>query len=159
MGAHSSTPHHDEIVAAVAETGDAELASWVEQPGDYVVSPVALDAERHAFFSLTPVPADHPIGVLLVRGAEGLAVASGRPEVVWRVLRSEPTLRGPDDIVALLAPSWDDVAYVGPGSAPPVVADGDGWRCDLLVRRVGGRDRERWQVQLGPVPSWEVERA
>lgn len=159
MGAQVSAPSHDEVVAAVAETGDAELVSWVEDPSTYVLSPVALDAERHEFFSLMPVTADHPIGVLLVRGDDGVAVTSGRPGVVWRVLRAEPALSGPHDVVALLAPSWDDVVYAGPGSEPPVVADSDGWRYDLLVRRVGGRDPERWRVRLGPVPSWEVEPA
>ena len=159
MGARRSAPSHEEVVAAIAETGDVELASWVEDPADYVTSPVLLDAERHEFFALMPVTVDHPVGVLLVRGEEGVAVTSGRPGVVWSVLRSEPALRGPGDIVAMLAPTWDDVAYVRPGSEPPIVEEDDGWRCDLVVREVGGRDPERWRVRLASVPSWEVEPA
>ncbi len=85
-------------------------------------------------------------------------MTSGRPEAVWQVLRSEPALQTPADLVAVLAPSWDDIDYVGPGSDPPLVADGEGWRADVLVRRVGGRDQQRWRVTLGPEPTWEVER-
>ncbi len=158
MGGRRSAPRHDEVVAAVAATGDTEVAEWVDDPAGYVLVPVDLGAEHHEFFAITPVAADHPTGVLLARGDDGIAVTSGRPDVVWQVLRSEPALRTPDDVVALLASSWDDIDYAGPGSDPPLVADGEGWRADVLVRRVGGRDRQRWRVTLGPQPTWEVER-
>jgi hypothetical protein len=158
MGGRGRAPTHDEVVTAVGEADDAEIAGWVADPADYVLVPVDLGAEHHDFFALTPVAADHPIGVLLARGDDGVAVTSGRPDVVWRVLRDEPALRTPDDVVALLARSFDDIGYVGPGSEPPLVATGDGWRGDLLVRRVGRRDQERWRVELGPHPTWDVER-
>jgi hypothetical protein len=158
MGGRSSAPRHDEVVAAVAATGDTELADWVADPASYVLVPVDLGAAHHRFVALTPVAADHPIGVLLACGDDDVAVTSGRPDVVWQVLRAEPALRTPEELVALLSPSWDDTEYVGPGSDPPLVADGEGWRADVVVQRVGGRDRERWQVTLGPQPTWEVER-
>ncbi len=158
MGGRRSAPRHDEVVAAVAATGDTEVAGWVEDPAGYVLVPVDLGAEHHELFAIVPVAADHPTGVLLARGDDGIAVTSGRPDVVWQVLRAEPALRTPDDVVALLAPSWDEMDYVGPGSEPALVADGDGWRADVLVRRVGGRDRQRWRVTLGPQAAWEVER-
>jgi hypothetical protein len=154
MGGRSSAPRHDEVVAAV---GDTELAGWVADPAGYVLVPVDLGADHHRFVALTPVAADHPIGVLLACGDDGVDVTSGQLDVVWEVLRSEPALQTPGDLVALLSPSWDDTDYVGPGAEPPLVAVGDGWRADVLVQGVGGRDRQRWQVTLGPEPTWRVE--
>lgn len=152
-------PSHDDVIAAVSDLDDDELASWVSEPGGYVLVPVAFDrAEHHDFFALTPVDASHPIGVLLARDQAGvLVVVSGRPSAARDLLRAEPGLVDAETIVALLAPTWDDVEYLGPGSEPPVEAVEGGWRCDLRVRDGFGAEPVRWRVQLTDDPQWEVE--
>jgi hypothetical protein len=159
-GLQREAPAHNEVVAAVAATGDPELASWVASPDSYVLVPVRLDeAEHHDFFELIPLAASHPIGVLLARQADAgtLVLTSGHPEAVWRVLRADPALAEPNLIVQLLAPSWDSTEYVGPGSEPPVATVHDGWRCDLRVRDRPEGDVERWRVILAESSSWQVE--
>ena len=144
-------PAHDDVVAAVSATGGTEAASWVSEPDAYVLVPVAIErAERHDFFSLTPLEASHPIGVLLARRRDTgeLSVTSGSPDAVWRVLTEEPHLADAPTIVQLLAPIFDSVAYLGAGSEPAVERTGSGWRVDLRVRELPEGDVERWRVDL-----------
>jgi hypothetical protein len=154
-------PTHDDVLAAVAAAGDAELASWVSDPDGYVLVPVQLPrAAQHDFFALTPLGGAHPVGVLLARpvGGGSPVVTSGSAHAVWQVLRADPELAEPDLVVHLLAPSWDTTEYVGPGSTPPVVAQDGGWRCDVRVRELADGPVERWLVTLSETPSWQVER-
>jgi hypothetical protein len=154
----AAIPDHEDVMAAVAD--DPEVAAWAADPDGYVLVPVSLPNAEHDFFALTPVAASHPIGVLLAREPDGgaLTLTSGRPDAVWRLLRNDPALVDPDTIVAVLAPSWDVLEYVGPGSPTPVVPEAGGWRCDLLVRDATGGQVERWRVLLSETPAWQVER-
>lgn len=154
-------PLHTQVVEAVARSGDAELAGWVEQPQDYVLLPVEVDGiVSYDLFALQPVDVGHPLAVCVAwhEPTGRCLMTSGDPHAVYEVVAATPGSPPPEAVVSLLAPTWAGAEYVEPGSgALAVTSDGRGYDCDLVVQTSEGR-RQRWRVRLAPDGSrWDVE--
>jgi len=99
-----SPPSPDAVRAAVAETGDPELAAWTARPGSFVLRPAERQGSRTALFHVVLVEVPHAMGFLVaVDPASGrVTVTSGRPEAVRRVIATDPALGDPASVWELI---------------------------------------------------------
>ncbi len=148
-------PSHPVVQAALA--GDAELASWVATPADYILRPALADTglTAHSLWFVIPTGVPHPISVYVARNADGEAIlTTGRPQAVWAVLAAEPTLPAGEALAALVHELLRDQSRgqeLVAGSAA-VESDTLAWTLRFDVHDQE-RGRETWTVVLDAVGS------
>jgi hypothetical protein len=147
------TIDHTHVLAAVAATGDPEIASWVEQPDDYAILPTEIPGlAAHRVVQIVPGHTSHPMGFYLAVDKKGAgAVLSDQPDAVGRLVWSEPDLAAREDLAGhvldLVAPLADQYAVANPAvrrTADEIVVeadvtdpDGEAMRWVLKMPRAG----------------------
>jgi hypothetical protein len=147
-------PDHDSLVAAVAATSDAELASWVADPSSYILRPAPeIVLSHHHAYRVVVLDASIPLSFLVVSNAQdGLVVTTSNPKGLHAVLSAE----GYGDSSAGLAyalvreESREQTLLTGP--APQVRHVGAQWQIDLLVKDAA-RGEELWELRLSDEES------
>lgn len=159
-------PTHEEVLRAVRETGDVELADWVQAPEDYSLRPVDIEGVvTHDVFRVMPKHLSHPMSFYVAaRPGGGAVVTSGNAAGVGELVRSEPGLLQGPKAAARLLELWCDSA-----DACTLVEDGAtlaGLPAELslqvlpsLVERAGSG----WRVQMhvlddaGQLQRWRLD--
>lgn len=145
-------PSHKDVVAAVQQSGDQQLAVLMTDPSGYVLRPTDLaGVKHHRVFRVLFTESDHPMSFWLAtdRSGAGATVLSQHLVGVAEFLRDEPDLRGAADVAARFHELYRDQgthSEVLGSPAPVVERRADGLHLRLAVR---SDDRnELWKVEL-----------